>query len=226
MCFARMSQYCTVFYLFQVDAPFVPKCKGPGDASNFDDYEEEPLRISSTEKCAKEFADFWGQLGYNHTPPFGCSHWDVFIVTWQISWCIDKSHMCNTRSMQLEQGVNQGLLWLSIYKERVAKLCALTTTGPTDQSHYMFHSVIHERFVIVRVKLTAYRMVAKDWRGFRCCQAGNTKTRLSWRDVSCRGQRLRTFRSSNLERLSDGIVLAANCDEICWPLKQHMLVYY
>ncbi|CAG2227949.1 PKA [Mytilus edulis] len=45
-------------YQRKVDAPFIPKCKGPGDASNFDDYEEEPLRISSTEKCAKEFADF------------------------------------------------------------------------------------------------------------------------------------------------------------------------
>ena len=42
----------------QVEAPFIPKCKGPGDPSNFDDYDEEPLRISSTEKCAKEFADF------------------------------------------------------------------------------------------------------------------------------------------------------------------------
>ena len=42
----------------QVEAPFIPKCKGPGDYSNFDDYEEEPLRISSTEKCAKEFAEF------------------------------------------------------------------------------------------------------------------------------------------------------------------------
>ena len=42
----------------QVEAPFIPKCKGPGDFSNFDDYEEEPLRISSSEKCAKEFGDF------------------------------------------------------------------------------------------------------------------------------------------------------------------------
>jgi len=41
-----------------VEAPFTPRTKGPGDPSNFDDYEEEALRISSTEKCAKEFADF------------------------------------------------------------------------------------------------------------------------------------------------------------------------
>ncbi|KAI6181956.1 CAMP-dependent protein kinase catalytic subunit [Aphelenchoides fujianensis] len=41
-----------------VDAPFLPRCRGPGDASNFDDYEEEPLRISGTERCAREFAEF------------------------------------------------------------------------------------------------------------------------------------------------------------------------
>jgi len=45
-------------YQKKVEAHFKPTCKGAGDTSNFDDYEEEPLRISNTEKCAKEFADF------------------------------------------------------------------------------------------------------------------------------------------------------------------------
>lgn len=45
-------------YERKVEAPFIPRSKGPGDASNFDDYEEEPLRISANEKCVKEFADF------------------------------------------------------------------------------------------------------------------------------------------------------------------------
>jgi len=45
-------------YQKKVDAPFIPKCKGPGDPGNFDDYEEEPLRISSSDKCSKEFCDF------------------------------------------------------------------------------------------------------------------------------------------------------------------------
>lgn len=42
----------------KMDAPFVPKSKGVADTSNFDDYEEEVLRIASTERCPKEFADF------------------------------------------------------------------------------------------------------------------------------------------------------------------------
>uniref|UniRef100_A0A3Q2GET7 cAMP-dependent protein kinase n=1 Tax=Cyprinodon variegatus TaxID=28743 RepID=A0A3Q2GET7_CYPVA len=45
-------------YQKKVEAPFVPKFKGPGDTSNFDDYEEEEIRVSFSEKCAKEFAEF------------------------------------------------------------------------------------------------------------------------------------------------------------------------
>lgn len=42
----------------RVEAPFLPKCKGAGDTSNFDDYEEETLRIANTELCSEEFASF------------------------------------------------------------------------------------------------------------------------------------------------------------------------
>ena len=45
-------------YSFQLDAPFIPKTKGAGDTSNFDEYDEEPLRVASSEKYASEFADF------------------------------------------------------------------------------------------------------------------------------------------------------------------------
>uniref|UniRef100_A0A5F4VUD1 cAMP-dependent protein kinase n=1 Tax=Callithrix jacchus TaxID=9483 RepID=A0A5F4VUD1_CALJA len=37
-------------YEKQVEAPFIPKFAGPGDASNFDNYEEEEIRISINEK--------------------------------------------------------------------------------------------------------------------------------------------------------------------------------
>ncbi|KAA0192638.1 cAMP-dependent protein kinase catalytic subunit alpha [Fasciolopsis buskii] len=45
-------------YRKELTAPYIPPCKGPGDASNFDEYDEEPLRIANTNYCAKEFANF------------------------------------------------------------------------------------------------------------------------------------------------------------------------
>jgi len=48
-----------VCQFFQVDVPFIPKSKGPGDHSNFDQYEEESIHISPTDKYTKEFVDFW-----------------------------------------------------------------------------------------------------------------------------------------------------------------------
>ncbi|GFU33569.1 hypothetical protein TNCV_1797831 [Trichonephila clavipes] len=54
----NQKQHICVKHDFVVEAPFVPPSKGPGDASNFDEYDEEALFIASTEKCPKEFEDF------------------------------------------------------------------------------------------------------------------------------------------------------------------------
>ena len=35
----------------------IPNCEGPGDASNFDKYREEEIKVSATERYAEEFAD-------------------------------------------------------------------------------------------------------------------------------------------------------------------------
>lgn len=46
-------------YQRKVEAAFQPRlANGPGDTSNFDECEEESLKTSTTEKCAREFADF------------------------------------------------------------------------------------------------------------------------------------------------------------------------
>ncbi|CAI2736393.1 unnamed protein product [Schistosoma spindalis] len=42
----------------EVTAPLIPNCKGPGDATNFERYREEPLKKSKINKFEAEFADF------------------------------------------------------------------------------------------------------------------------------------------------------------------------
>jgi protein kinase A len=38
--------------------PYTPKIRGPGDATNFDEYNEEPIQYSTIDKYAKEFEQF------------------------------------------------------------------------------------------------------------------------------------------------------------------------
>ncbi|OAF69939.1 hypothetical protein A3Q56_02321 [Intoshia linei] len=52
-----ISDWLSIYHK-QVEAPFIPKVKGNGDFSHFDEYDEEPLRISSTNKYEKEFIGF------------------------------------------------------------------------------------------------------------------------------------------------------------------------
>jgi protein kinase A len=42
----------------QVSPPYLPLTKGAGDASNFDTYDEEPLKVEAKDKFAKEFKNF------------------------------------------------------------------------------------------------------------------------------------------------------------------------
>ena len=48
----------SAIYRKEEEAPFIPKCQGPGEASNFCNYEEEPLDICPTDAFAEDFADF------------------------------------------------------------------------------------------------------------------------------------------------------------------------
>jgi protein kinase A len=44
--------------VLQVPSPYTPNVKGPGDFSNFDQYDEEPLKEAVNEMYPKEFAEF------------------------------------------------------------------------------------------------------------------------------------------------------------------------
>lgn len=46
-------------YKQEIKAPFIPKVNGPGDYSQFDDYDDIKLEIAPTCQYEKEFADFW-----------------------------------------------------------------------------------------------------------------------------------------------------------------------
>lgn len=49
--------WCKI-YNRSLEAPFVPDIKSAGDTSNFDEYDEEPLKISKNLKFSKEFVEF------------------------------------------------------------------------------------------------------------------------------------------------------------------------
>jgi len=45
-------------YQRKIPAPFVPTCSSVGDTSNYDEYDEEDLSISTVDKYSAEFKDF------------------------------------------------------------------------------------------------------------------------------------------------------------------------
>lgn len=45
-------------YERQIDAPYKPNCKSEADASNFDVYDEEPLKVASIDKFPHDFSEF------------------------------------------------------------------------------------------------------------------------------------------------------------------------
>ena len=45
-------------YKKKTPCPFVPKVKGPGDTTNFDKWDENPIPTSEKDLYAKEFVDF------------------------------------------------------------------------------------------------------------------------------------------------------------------------
>jgi len=50
--------YNLICFGLQVTPDFIPKAKGTGDTSNFDQFNDEPLATSHVELFPKEFADF------------------------------------------------------------------------------------------------------------------------------------------------------------------------
>ena len=42
----------------QVPPPYIPHTKGAGDSSNFDSYDEQPLKTLPHDKYEREFRDF------------------------------------------------------------------------------------------------------------------------------------------------------------------------
>lgn len=47
-----------IVVVLQIVPTFIPKTEGPGDDSNFEEYDEDPLRISLNNKFSKDFLEF------------------------------------------------------------------------------------------------------------------------------------------------------------------------
>ena len=56
--FKQMPGPKTIIVGLQIIPTFIPKTEGPGDDSNFEEYDEDPLRISLNNKYSKDFLDF------------------------------------------------------------------------------------------------------------------------------------------------------------------------
>ena len=77
-----------------MEAPYIPVCEGPGDAGNFEEYDEEEIENTEDEVYQKEFESFWGTFWNRMIDAMELSI-PVNFINWSArwpSWTLRSSH--------------------------------------------------------------------------------------------------------------------------------------